>query len=606
MKRSLPPPKSAEPDPLIGQLINGRYRVVSALASGGMGKIYRAEQLPLGRLIALKTLNSRYAGGAATTDPQFQKRFFLEASTLSKVPHPNIVTVFDYGQIEGFQDAYFMAMELLDGETLASRIKRDGALDPVDALAITRQVARGLRETHKHGVVHRDLKPANIVLVPNEDGYEIVKILDFGIAKVLAGDEQPVELTREGVFLGSPRYMAPEQITAGQADARTDVYALGVIFYEMLCGKPPFDAAKPVEILMMHARDPVPPISERNPEVAVPEALELFARACLAKDPAQRPSSMEEVAERLRTFSRTIGLPGAEASTGEHPHDELAGQSSAVRAIGVPSGPLKRESGASLIAVRPRLPVNKAMAPTVDPAPVTAAPEAGSVPAAAAEAPADTKSAAPDPVIAVAPGAESPRRGSRMLAAGVAVIVCVLIGFVATTRAAKHRPADAPAPVASADRHTESAPEVAAGPSPTPVVAAPQASMVSVQTTPPGAAVHDGNSGELLCPTTPCVLPVVRSRRVTLTLGSMSLEAVLDPSIANASIPFPAAAPVVEPRGIAARGQPTNPALRARNAPVANPRARPTPAPGHPASAIPMFGTGHGEDSNLPMFGTSP
>jgi eukaryotic-like serine/threonine-protein kinase len=296
---------TAANDPMVGAVINGKFRITSIVANGGMGRIYRAEQLPLGRIVALKVLHTKYT--SHDDDPQFQRRFFLEASILSKLQHPNIVTVFDYGRIESAEDeSYFMAMEYLPGETLHRRLRALGALPPVEALAIIRQLARGLREAHRNDVVHRDLKPSNIMLVPEEDGNELVKILDFGLVKVLSDESE--ELTKEGSFLGSPRYMSPEQIAHGKVDHRTDIYSLGVIVYQCLCGRTPFENENSVHTLMAHLQLPIPPMRERNPSVDVPEVLENFARHCLEKDSSARPGSMEDFLRELRECEMALGL----------------------------------------------------------------------------------------------------------------------------------------------------------------------------------------------------------------------------------------------------------------------------------------------------------
>ncbi len=293
------------PDPLIGVEVNGKFRVIEEVAAGGMGKIYRAEQLPLGRVVAVKVLHSRFT--ESPDDPAFRKRFFLEASILSKLQHPNIVTVFDYGRIETVADeAYFMAMEYLPGETLHRRLKREGALPTETTISVIRQIAKGLREAHRHDVVHRDLKPANVMLSPDEAGDESVKILDFGLVKVLRDDSE--ELTKEGSFLGSPRYMSPEQIAHGRVDLRADIYSLGVILYQCLCGKAPFEAEHSVHILMAHLHAPVPPFAERSPGVVVPEPLGALAMRCLAKQPDGRPASMDEFLHVLRECEVALGI----------------------------------------------------------------------------------------------------------------------------------------------------------------------------------------------------------------------------------------------------------------------------------------------------------
>jgi len=322
-----------ENDPLVGSTINGKFEVHGVLANGGMGRIYRGEQVPLGRSVAIKVLHSKYT--SSQEDPAFQRRFFLEASILSKLQHPNIVTVFDYGRIEGLEDeSYFMAMEFLVGETLHRRLRALGALPPAEAIGLVRQIAKGLREAHRQGVVHRDLKPSNIMMVPENDGTEIVKILDFGLVKVLADESE--ELTKEGTFLGSPRYMSPEQIAHGKVDHRTDVYSLGIILYHCLCGRTPFENENSVHTLMAHLQLPVPPMRERNPAIDVPAALESFVRRCLEKDPNGRPTTMEDFLRGLKECEVALGLVPAGAS---------------------PSGSFATGSGA-LLAVPPPLPAD--------------------------------------------------------------------------------------------------------------------------------------------------------------------------------------------------------------------------------------------------------
>jgi len=302
-----------EVDPLLGSMINGKFRVVGVVAAGGMGKIYRADQLPLGRPVAIKVLHAKYT--RSEQDPAFQKRFFLEASILSKLQHPNIVTVFDYGRIEESpEEAYFMAMEYLPGETLHRRLKAHGPLSTAASLGLVRQIARGLREAHRHGVVHRDLKPSNIMLVPEDDGAENLKILDFGLVKVLADDSE--ELTKEGSFLGSPRYMSPEQIAHGRVDLRTDIYSLGVILYQCLTGRTPFEADNSVHILMAHLQQPVPSLYEKNPAVVVAPQVEALVMRCLAKAPEGRPASMDELLQNLRECEVALGLTVGLSTTG--------------------------------------------------------------------------------------------------------------------------------------------------------------------------------------------------------------------------------------------------------------------------------------------------
>jgi eukaryotic-like serine/threonine-protein kinase len=293
-------------DPLIGRLINERYKILSVIAHGGMGKVYRAEQAPLGRLVALKVLSPNYNGD---NDPEFHKRFFLEASIASKLRHPNTVTIFDYGKTD--DEVYYIAMELLEGRTLHRALREEGTLNPERTVHIASQICRALREAHGLGVIHRDLKPANVYLVKHGDENEFTKVLDFGLVKNI--EEKGEALTQVGLFMGSPKYMSPEQIRGETVDSRVDIYALGVMVYEMLTGKVPYDSPNSVNILMAHVHEAIPTLHDLNPHVRVPAGLEAVVRKCMAKNPDDRYASMNDVLFALKQC-----LGGDVQSTGEY------------------------------------------------------------------------------------------------------------------------------------------------------------------------------------------------------------------------------------------------------------------------------------------------
>jgi serine/threonine protein kinase len=357
-------PNSVVPDPLIGRVINERFRITSVLARGGMGKVYLAEQAPLGRTCALKVLNPDYARGQ---DPEFHKRFFLEASIASKLAHPNTVTIFDFGKTD--DGIYYMAMEYLEGQTLHRAIREAGHFSEERTAHVARQICRGLREAHSLGVVHRDLKPANIFLVEHSDERDFVKILDFGLVKNMGeGDTDKFEdLTQAGLFMGSPKYMAPEQIRGDRVDARTDVYALGVVMCEMITGKVPFDRPTSVKILMAQANEQPPALRMLNPNVAISSAFEEMVARCLAKVPNTRFRSMDEVLaalKRLALAGQGQGPPGDRSS---HPRlvsesgpipsslrSPAAPESSPSASYGGSSGPL--DTGPPSSARSPRIP----------------------------------------------------------------------------------------------------------------------------------------------------------------------------------------------------------------------------------------------------------
>ena len=286
--------KSGAPDPLIGRVIAERFRIVSLIARGGMGKVYKAEQAPLGRSCAIKVLNPNYNGDA---DPEFHRRFFREASITSRITHPNSVTIFDYGKTE--DEIYYMAMEYLEGQTLHHALREVGTMHEDRVGRIAQQICRALREAHTLDVIHRDLKPANIFLSKHGDDEDFVKVLDFGLVKHLS--ERPEEqLTQTGLFMGSPKYMAPEQIQGGQVDARTDVYSLGIMMYEMLAGKVPFERPSSVNILMAHVGEPPPPMRAVHPNIVISPNFEELVMRCIAKDPNERYTTMDAVLQAIK------------------------------------------------------------------------------------------------------------------------------------------------------------------------------------------------------------------------------------------------------------------------------------------------------------------
>ncbi|NTX35776.1 MULTISPECIES: TonB family protein [unclassified Myxococcus] len=315
-------PAATGADPLIGRTLNGRFSILDPLGIGGMGKVYRALQAPLERVVALKVLNPSYS---STRDPGFQKRFLREASLTSKLRHPNTVTVIDYGQTD--DGIFYIAMEYLDGRTLAQVLGQVGPLSWSRAIAITQQICRSLREAHSLGIIHRDLKPANIMLL-NEQDQDLVKVLDFGLVKSVAEPQEgqiAPEITQNGTFLGSPQYMAPEQ-ARNATDARSDVYSLGIVLFQMLMGRPPFIARDHIELIFAHYKEAPPTFQQLRPDIAVPPEIEAVVRRCLEKDPARRFQTMDELLEGLREASMSAGgnsgifkRPGGATTTGPYP-----------------------------------------------------------------------------------------------------------------------------------------------------------------------------------------------------------------------------------------------------------------------------------------------
>ncbi|WP_141618559.1 TonB family protein [Myxococcus sp. AB036A] len=319
-------PTGTGTDPLIGRNLNGRFSILEPLGIGGMGKVYRALQAPLERVVALKVLNPSFP---SSRDPGFQKRFLREASLTSKLRHPNTVTVIDYGQTD--DGIFYIAMEYLDGRTLAQVLGQVGPLAWSRAIAITQQICRSLREAHSQGIIHRDLKPANIMLL-NEQDQDLVKVLDFGLVKSVAAPQEgqlSPEITQNGTFLGSPQYMAPEQ-ARNATDARSDVYSLGIVLFQMLMGRPPFIARDHIELIFAHYKEAPPTFQQVRPDLHIPPEIEAVVRRCLEKDPARRYQTMDELLEGLREASMAAGgnsgifkRPGGATTTGPYPSPAL-------------------------------------------------------------------------------------------------------------------------------------------------------------------------------------------------------------------------------------------------------------------------------------------
>jgi tRNA A-37 threonylcarbamoyl transferase component Bud32 len=280
-----------------GERFIGNYRVTRLLSEGGMGVVYAAEHRLLGRPAAIKLLLDQYS-----RNPQIVQRFFTEARAATAIRHPGIVEIYDFGHQD--DGSAYIAMELLEGEDLDTRVRRLGRLPVGQSIHMAMQIASALAAAHAHGVVHRDLKPANIFLVPDPQviGGERIKLLDFGIAKVAASEADatadPGARTQAGIVMGTPSYMAPEQcLGAAQVDARADLYAVGCILFEMLCGRPPFSGATGMDIIAAHLRQPPPRPREVVPEI--PVELEALILLLLEKDPARRPQSASELEAAL-------------------------------------------------------------------------------------------------------------------------------------------------------------------------------------------------------------------------------------------------------------------------------------------------------------------
>ena len=283
-------------DAMIGTLAAGRYRVLKLLGEGGMGQVYLAEHVAIEKRVALKVLRAEYA-----TKGEIVTRFQQEAISASRIKHPNVLDVFDFGQLDN--GCFFLAMEFLAGNDLADEITRRRVLDSATGIRVAMQVCRALAAAHANGVVHRDMKPENVFLQRTADGEEIVKIVDFGIAQLRSKDDAVVQtkrrLTRTGMIFGTPEYMAPEQAIGKHADLRADIYAVGIIMYEMFTGAVPFTGETFLGVLAKHLNEPAPLMNVVYPELNISPALQAVIMRALEKDPAVRYQTMLEFAQAI-------------------------------------------------------------------------------------------------------------------------------------------------------------------------------------------------------------------------------------------------------------------------------------------------------------------
>jgi len=297
-----PPPPS---DPLIGRTIAGRFRVISKLGEGGMGAVYKAEQLKVNRLCAIKILSASFAA-----DPDALARFNREAQMSSALNHPHAVTIYDYGDDNGL---HYLAMEFVEGKTLSSVLQREGPLPLARTLAIARQACAALDAAHRMNIVHRDLKPDNIMLSRRDEG-DLVKILDFGIAK-MSGDapQRGQDLTQAGFVVGTPLYMSPEQLAGEQLDSRSDIYSLAIIIYQMLTGQLPFAGDNLQAITVKRLTEDPLPVWKVNPRVAIPPGVEAALMRALQRHRDRRTPTVRDFIGELEAGCAAPGVvaPGA-------------------------------------------------------------------------------------------------------------------------------------------------------------------------------------------------------------------------------------------------------------------------------------------------------
>jgi len=303
-----PPGAPGTDDPLLGRVLSERYRILRKLGEGGMGVVYLAEHVVIEKKIALKVLFPDL-----TRRADLVQRFIQEAKSASRIGHENVIDITDFGQSpEGY---VFLAMEYLSGQDLGQVLKASGRMGWARAQPMLVQIGKALRAAHEGGIIHRDMKPENIFVTPRDDGREFIKVLDFGIAKVMGLDEDAPRLTRTGMIFGTPEYMSPEQAQGQHVDHRVDIYAVGCIMYQILTGTVPFQAETFMGILSKHMLEAPEPPRKRNP--AIDPGVEAIILKAMEKDPAKRYQSMRDFVAALVPQGSSPDLSGSIAlSTG--------------------------------------------------------------------------------------------------------------------------------------------------------------------------------------------------------------------------------------------------------------------------------------------------
>jgi PAS domain S-box-containing protein len=307
------PASTEEAGELTGYLLDGRYSLKGLAGRGGMGVVYEAENLRIGRRCAVKVLHREML-----TDAKMRMRLFREMQATSRIRHPNVVEILDFGDDE--RVGSFFVMEYLEGQSLAQVIRAEGALPVPTVIKIAAQLTSALNATHARGLIHRDLKPSNVRILPGG----LVKVLDFGLVKPFEPETAKdfVTITTGGITFGTPWYMSPEQATFQPLDPRSDIYSLGVILYEMVVGHPPFMGDNPVDLIDAHRNQPVPLPSKLDPPVLIPAALEVLILKALSKDPDMRYGSMSEILDELHVVAEQAGMAAGELALS----DQASGQ----------------------------------------------------------------------------------------------------------------------------------------------------------------------------------------------------------------------------------------------------------------------------------------
>ena len=326
---------------LVGQVVADRYHIVKKLGEGGMGQVYLAEHVKMGRRSAIKVMNP-----SMVHDPDAVARFNREASNASRITHPNVCAIYDFGETS--DGLIYLAMEFIEGEPLTDVLEREGALGITQAVHIFLQVGDALQAAHDLGIVHRDLKPDNIMLSRGKGGRDVVKVVDFGIAKAVGGDDAGQKVTKTGLVVGTPEFMSPEQLSGDKVDGRSDLYSLALVFFRMLTGKLPFEANTVQETMIKRLTDEPVKLATVRPDVQFPTGLQEVLDSALRRSPVDRYQTVTRFAESVASVTGTGreapgAIPRTRADTDAKTQllDSTSAKTAAIKAA---PGPAKKRS----------------------------------------------------------------------------------------------------------------------------------------------------------------------------------------------------------------------------------------------------------------------